>query len=447
MPHSFDDTRDVTATGLPRFRDLLGGLSGEEREIAREALFPGETRLTPTEADEDTETSDALRQLLGRDASQVSDEDVFRIMQGLDEPGVLRVAETAEEIPLLTPFPAEFIDERSPLEEQNRFMSEAEDLVRTPPGGFTAESGVQVSGAIRHGPDPFTIENPFADPSLTPEQQREAVQHISRVQESARKIKSERLKTQFKSKWRAVQRVMADPAVPIEQKRQIQFQVQAELREVDQPDLIVDMFDVMSGEDSPEVAQARVKNYLRKDLEAKYGDTALSELASSLVTVDEDGRPDLRAALPFIAMREQQEEGKRKEQRRIEGDRDAMRNQAIQAAHNVPLSKNAPELIAIYDSHRAQYEARYGKLPAGPPRKGNAFDVVAEVSTFFQGGATTPLPSNARPRSTGTGAIVQVRTQRDINMLREDVARRRRAGDINYSVRAQGPDGSLHDIP
>lgn len=444
MPHSFDDTRDVTATGLPRFRDLLGGLSGEERETAREALFPDETRLTPTESDEDSETANALRQLLGQDASQVPDEDVFRIMQGLDEPGVLRVAETAEQVPFLEPFSAELIDERSPLEEQNRFLSGAENFIESP-GGFTTRSGVQVSGEIRHGRDPFTIDNPFANESLTPEQQREAVQHISRVQESARKIKSERLKTQFKSKWRAVQRVMADPAVPIEQKRQIQFQVQAELREVDQPDLIVDMFDVMSGEDAPEVAQARVKNYLRKDLDVKYGDTALSELASSLVTVDKDGRPDLRAALPFIAMREQEEALKRKEQQRIEGDRDALRNQAIQAAHNVPLSGYAPELVTIYKSHRAQYEARYGKLPASPDSK--VFDVVGEVGTFFQGGVIAPLSPNARPRPTGTGAIIQVKTQRDIDMVKQDVARRRRAGDINYSVRVQGPDGVVRNYP
>lgn len=329
---------------------------------------------------------------------------------------------------------------------------------------FSDDSTIQVSPELVPG---LTITNPFADDTLSDEQARRLAKEEETIQRVAQTARRKQMEEAFRTKWRRARRVL--PTLPEAQKQQVQLQMQRELAELHSPDPL-DLFDIYSAEDSPEVKLSAVRETVRGLASNLYGDDQLANQIAELYSLDKDGGINSEFATPIIRIaeeRRQQETQFRQEQAKQEfaetRDRDrsidAIRKFAEGVFSNRDLASN-PQAHQALMARIAAHQQRFGALPGPAPEKISknslpaVYDWLYNMNASGSNAQAGPAAKPVKPRAVQGGRgqklvvvdTVKVESDADIMRAKQEVDRLRASGQPNATIRVILGDGTTRTI-
>lgn len=290
---------------------------------------------------------------------------------------------------------------------------------------------VTAAPAQRYNPNAETIQNPFADSSLTPQQQSEQVIVQRAARQKAASDKQAEAYKVFGAKWKAAQKWMSDPLVPPEAKAQVQQQMQSELASFAQPN-VLDTYMAALAESSVETQVALAKDNYRKAAVARGASTEDAEAIAGMVTIN-DGRADYAMAERHLDRLDTVWQDKTKREREDQYDQQKSKSALYEQAYRASQTKNPTDIEAYYGLVN-RHESRWPLPgPKSDPKQG--FSFAAESKRLFP-----PIEALATPATPTQQGVIDVRVQADIDRANLLLQQARDRGDRNFVIRLRDPN-------
>lgn len=284
-------------------------------------------------------------------------------------------------------------------------------------------------------PGAQTIANPYADSSLTPQQQSEQAIIQRAAREKAFRDKQANAAQMFGAKWKAAQKFISDPLTSPESKWQVMDQMQQELAQHAEPSPL-DTYQAALAERSVDAQCALMKDVYRKMGKARGATDEEADYLAGMVSVVGD-RVDVSVAEKMFDRIEALSFEKKKYERQRDGDIHQSKTKLMDAAFTAAQTKSEDH-IAAYRALVNDHVKRFGGLPGPDPGANAPFSFSAETRRIF--GDVEAVTANKASATAAAPGVIDVHTQADVDRAKLEVARARQRGDRNFVIRLRDPN-------